>query len=679
MAFEQQALPGPRSSRTKGTLLEYLGQHWRGELTLATAFWLNFVALALIPATLLAIASGSVGKLGLRSNAVIMLAAWAMAYAILLWQFVGAFRSTKNHVKRGGSKIGAACGWLGLILVVGGNVFFAAAHLIPWASEQASIARGDERIPRLVMELLPSGREVELTGGLPAGCALQFVELLSNAPAVNVVHVNNGGGRVHEALEIAKVVRAREMTTYVSLHCESAATLIFLAGRERFVANGAKIGFHSGSFPGLSSGELSLTNSLAREAMIAAKVDAPFIRRALDTPSSEMWYPSVEEMVGAGIATNVTHGERFGISQTVARQIQQKGLAGVLPYWDKLRKAAPDLYAEINSAYRAGASTGLSEGEIGTRARAIITARVNASIPCASDEALRHLVRFWLLMLGKYKDTQAKEIVNFFESSTAGSTSSDMNMARVFKDYPADEEIAVLVEVVTSASSGVRPIDKAAAERDLEVVTKKLANDAPDAAVAIASTPKTPAEYTLKANGFWTFYDTIRTEVPELRQANLLRHLLTEEPNKPADQPLRTQAVAATQPKSLPQSPNVTQSLSDSAVVNSGGSQTPLKNGGNVVTKPKAVASSRPSATGDKANPIGNKRETLGRTDDSTRGYFTVGSTKDEVLAVQGSPSSFTDSVFNYGTSEVIFRGGRVTSWNSLYPVLKAKLEQARQ
>ena len=46
-----------------------------------------------------------------------------------------------------------------------------------------------------------------------------------------------------------------------------------------------------------------------------------------------------------------------------------------------------------------------------------------------------------------------------------------------------------------------------------------------------------------------------------------------------------------------------------------------------------------------------------------TKGYFTIGSTKDRVLAVQGTPTEFTDSVWKYGPSSVLFSGDRVTSW----------------
>jgi hypothetical protein len=43
--------------------------------------------------------------------------------------------------------------------------------------------------------------------------------------------------------------------------------------------------------------------------------------------------------------------------------------------------------------------------------------------------------------------------------------------------------------------------------------------------------------------------------------------------------------------------------------------------------------------------------------------YFTVGSTKDEVLAVQGTPTRVTERLWEYGVSRVFFTDNRVTRW----------------
>jgi hypothetical protein len=57
--------------------------------------------------------------------------------------------------------------------------------------------------------------------------------------------------------------------------------------------------------------------------------------------------------------------------------------------------------------------------------------------------------------------------------------------------------------------------------------------------------------------------------------------------------------------------------------------------------------------------------------------FFTLGSSKDEVLAVQGSPDSFTETFFSYGSSSVIFERGKVVSWSDGFPKLKARLVSA--
>jgi hypothetical protein len=43
--------------------------------------------------------------------------------------------------------------------------------------------------------------------------------------------------------------------------------------------------------------------------------------------------------------------------------------------------------------------------------------------------------------------------------------------------------------------------------------------------------------------------------------------------------------------------------------------------------------------------------------------YFTIGSTKDEVLAVQGTPTRMTERLWEYGVSRVFFIDNRVTKW----------------
>jgi len=50
---------------------------------------------------------------------------------------------------------------------------------------------------------------------------------------------------------------------------------------------------------------------------------------------------------------------------------------------------------------------------------------------------------------------------------------------------------------------------------------------------------------------------------------------------------------------------------------------------------------------------------------DSALDHFGVGSSKDEVLAVQGTPTAFSRDTFEYGRSLVFFKNERVIGWKT--------------
>lgn len=50
---------------------------------------------------------------------------------------------------------------------------------------------------------------------------------------------------------------------------------------------------------------------------------------------------------------------------------------------------------------------------------------------------------------------------------------------------------------------------------------------------------------------------------------------------------------------------------------------------------------------------------------DTSQQYFAVGSTKNDVLVIQGTPTSFSGDRFGYGASEVYFQNNRVVRWKN--------------
>ena len=65
----------------------------------------------------------------------------------------------------------------------------------------------------------------------------------------DIVVVDSGGGRIDEAIEIARIIRERKLNTFIYGNnvCSSACLLLFMSGETKFAQPGAALGVHSAS------------------------------------------------------------------------------------------------------------------------------------------------------------------------------------------------------------------------------------------------------------------------------------------------------------------------------------------------------------------------------------------------------------------------------------------------
>ncbi len=294
--------PKPKAARRKRT--NYFIRHWRGELSLGVSYWANgFLGtfLVLLAANTLAAMRNTAD---LKLLAGLSLFVYALAIVASVWQFVGVWRSASNHVSRGGQSSWAT---LAKVLVVIGalnciGLFW--KSYIPQSAEMARIMAGDVRTPPYKIRVLPGGTEVEFRGGFRAGCAKELEGILSAVPQAKVLHVESIGGRINEANKMMQLVRDRGLTTYTSEQCLSAATLVLMSGKERVVEVNARVGFHAGTLPGATVEQQRAMDNLVRSTMRSAGVSEQFTSRVLATPSDQMWYPTFDEMLKAGVITS---------------------------------------------------------------------------------------------------------------------------------------------------------------------------------------------------------------------------------------------------------------------------------------------------------------------------------------------------------------------------------------
>jgi len=321
----------------------YVIRHWRGELSLPVAYWVN-VALFGVAAALLAAAAQST-LLELRDPrpvAAVGLVLILAGVTVPVWQIVGVWRSAGRHKARGGSGFWAGAARVLMVINGLGVVVAVLRDGAPQLPVFYAMIMGEPGAKHEV-SLMDNGSDALFSGVIGFGLTAEIEALLDAHPEVKVLHLSSRGGRIMEARRLHDAIRRRGLTTVSATLCASACTIAFLGGKERVITSEAKIGFHRGMIAGGTVAELSLIESADKRMMAQDGVDRAFIERASATPNSEAWYPSADEMLRAHFVTRVIRS-----AAPVAAGAAEPDAAGRLGFFG--RWAAADCRAPASRA-----------------------------------------------------------------------------------------------------------------------------------------------------------------------------------------------------------------------------------------------------------------------------------------------------------------------------------------
>ena len=160
-------------------------------------------------------------------------------------------------------------------------------------------AAEDSNLPERVVRGIRQGSEIEYLGIITVGAAAELRAALAANPHAAVLHLNSPGGDVTEAYRMADLLRARHLIVTVDKFCDSACTIVFLAGQARLIAPGAKLGFHRPWVAGMSSADIDMIVQRDRRYMAVCGIPNWFIDKAYSIPNSSAWYPTTTELSAA--------------------------------------------------------------------------------------------------------------------------------------------------------------------------------------------------------------------------------------------------------------------------------------------------------------------------------------------------------------------------------------------
>jgi hypothetical protein len=304
----------------------YLVKHWRGELSLPVSYWVNATLIAgLVPIPLLYLTSVTEESgVSIQLTSAILMFVLVLSILISVWAIVGTWRSSDNHSYRGGSE-----GWATaakFFMFVGAlRLLVQLANLGPFVLETSQLAVGVDSMGAPA-KVAVQGQDLTIVGPLALGTSDLVEQALLDNPNVRRVLINSQGGRLGEAAAISKQVTARQMNTVAQGECSSACTMILVAGVDRSLAAGTKVGFHGPSYPGLGAVEINPALTLMAESYRAAGLEDSFVTNSLAVDPSTLWYPKESELFEVGVV-NLFDSER--IAQSHKFEVAQYG--GKLP------------------------------------------------------------------------------------------------------------------------------------------------------------------------------------------------------------------------------------------------------------------------------------------------------------------------------------------------------------
>lgn len=447
---------------------------------------------------------------------------WAAISIILGWQLVGFWRSATRHAP-GQSAPDMTRLWVAMAQLLAVVSVLQMASLFgrfgaPQIAAFYQIAfLGDPAIPNGTFDVLPGGKELSFSGGIKFGTAAELQRILKTAPQIRVLHLSSDGGRMQEARKLFLLVAQYKLETYVSNECSSACALVFAAGARRWLSDAGRLGFHGATAAGLTSKELHEANEDWASEYRKAGIDAAFINKALAVPPDELWFPTVDELIGARVVTDIEQGEHFlpsgheavptliEIEATVRRKDRRV---------NALHELSPDLAREIYVKIRQVMIAGTLSDDTLHRIDWAIEVSAMAYLSLADDEVIRE---FAVLGAERYSTL----------SRLGGTACLEYNRSGSFPKEAMTDEIRIWTDDVYEMilrTAKERPVpDPAMVEAALTNVILGMSEEL--VTLFLDSTHEVrPEEYEAFCRGGIAFFESV-ARLPTAQMAAIMREL----------------------------------------------------------------------------------------------------------------------------------------------------------
>jgi len=347
----------------------YIARHWHGEQSLAWSYWINNVVLATPLALGLTGLMSWISAKGdsLQISSIVLLMGFPLLLALDVWCIVGAWRAATAYLYAGGFRL---WGWLARISLGLGALQLLVSvllGLLPNLGQFWQMARGIDPLGQATLSLSADGRSLLLSGTIGMGDAERLRVMLDSPAARELrrVELTSPGGRVREAEKMAAALKQHGQASRVVGSCESACTLVFLAGNPRQLTSGGRLGFHRASTGTYNPVFEELANQQLAGIYRDLGLPQSMIDKTLRTPSYSMWFAPREELL--------VHSLIAPLPQTLAIDLPPAGKGNLAdiqdalrlhPVWEALEQHTPGIIDTVAKRMWAARSAGAADEDV---------------------------------------------------------------------------------------------------------------------------------------------------------------------------------------------------------------------------------------------------------------------------------------------------------------------------
>lgn len=292
--------------------MNYFKKHWKGELSLPVSYWINIVLVNLLFFYITEYIAIRI-KHPIFIIKFIIISNIIFHFTIYLWQIIGTWRCSKKYINNG-KKFWAR---IVRVIIIISTLFIVPRYLRLNKLQEANF----EEISKLdyKIDIVEKESKIHLIGGMKFGLSKEIQKLLDNNEKITGIIIDSHGGLIYEGYKLAEIIEKYNLNTYSIIECSSAATIAFIAGKERYISNETKMGFHN-PFSILEIRKDIHLNAIetntARKQNKFSKSDYlkylqkhgvtnNFIDKLENLSSKDLFYPTINELIESNIINGI--------------------------------------------------------------------------------------------------------------------------------------------------------------------------------------------------------------------------------------------------------------------------------------------------------------------------------------------------------------------------------------